>query len=66
LVARRLENGAHLRPGGDSQLREDPIQVRPDGSMGKEEPLADLAVRQAGGHRLGDLELESAASEMSR
>jgi hypothetical protein len=34
--------------------------------MGKEEPLADLAVRQAGGHRLGDLELESAASEMSR
>src|SRR5437868_6269947 len=53
----RLEGRTQLRPGGDPELREDPVEVRSDGAMGKKQPLADLAVRQARCRQLGDLQL---------
>jgi len=41
----------------DVELGEDPIQVPPDSAVREEQALSDLAVRQAFGRELSDLEL---------
>src|SRR5258707_11762384 len=46
-----------LVPGGDTELREDPVQVEPDGAVREVELLADLSVREPFGSQLGDGEL---------
>src|SRR3981081_2638995 len=48
---------SHLRPSGDLQLREHPVQVPADRAGGQEEALADLAVGQSLGCGLGELAL---------
>src|SRR5215475_4204888 len=41
----------------DAELREEPVQVRAHRPVGEIKPLADLAVREAGGRQLCNLEL---------
>src|SRR6266568_2818112 len=48
----RIELGAR----GDAEFWEEPVEVRGDGAVGEVELLADLAVGEAGGCHLGDLE----------
>ena len=51
------QDGCQLRSRSDAELREDPVQVEADRPMREEELLADVAVGQAVGGKLGDLEL---------
>src|SRR3981081_4755883 len=48
---------SHLRPSGDLQLREHPVQVPADRAGGQEEALADHAVGPSVGREPSDLEL---------
>src|SRR5215472_14241298 len=51
----RPENSfVELIPGGDTELREDPVEVKPDGAVREVELLADLPVREPLGSQLGD------------
>src|SRR6476659_3925283 len=50
-----FERVSQLRARRDAELREEPIQVRLDGSMREVELLADLPVRESFGRELGDL-----------
>src|SRR5258708_38214368 len=50
------ERSLQFGPGGDPELGEDAIQMRADGAVGQIKSLADLAVAQAFGGHLGDLQ----------
>src|SRR5262245_691110 len=52
----RLQGGAQLGACRNAELGEDVVEVRPDRAMGEEELLADLAVGEALGGELGDLQ----------
>jgi hypothetical protein len=54
--ARRLERTTKLHPRRDAQFREEPVQVRAHRPGGEIEPFADVAVREAVGGQLRDLE----------
>src|SRR5262245_19478623 len=56
-AVRRLERVTDLSARRDAELREEPVQVRAHRPVGEIEPLADLAVREALGRQLRDLEL---------
>ena len=53
----RPQDRRQLGPGGDAELGEDPVEVGAHGAMGQVEPLADLAVGQALGRELRDVQL---------
>src|SRR4051794_31580202 len=53
----RAQGGLQLGAPGDAELREDPVQVRADRTVRDVELLCDLAVREALGGELRDLEL---------
>src|SRR4029079_17603079 len=52
-----MQHRPELRSRGDSELREDPVQVGADRPVGQVEPLADLACGQAFGRELRDVQL---------
>src|SRR4051812_2954196 len=52
-----LERVPQLGPGGDAELREEPVQVRLHRSVREIEALADLPIREALCGELGDLKL---------
>ena len=56
---RRLQNAAELCARGDTELREEPVQVRTYRSVREVEPFADVTVREAVRRQLRDLELSA-------
>ena len=57
-LGRRVrEGGSQLPAGGDPELREHAVKVGADRAVREEELLNDLAVRQAPGRELSDLQL---------
>ena len=53
----RRDRRVELAAGGNSELREDPVQVHADGAVRDVELLTDFPVRQAIGGQARDLEL---------
>src|SRR6516164_4749310 len=51
-----VEHVSEFGPGRYAEFGEDPVQVRADGAVRKVELLTDLAVAQAFGGHLGDLQ----------
>src|SRR5262249_39668040 len=51
------EDGRKARPGGDSNLRKDPLQVVANGSVRQIEPGTDNLVRMPLGRELGNVQL---------
>src|SRR5580765_609490 len=56
-VGASAERGVQLGAGGDAELREHPVQVRPNGPMTEVEARPDLAIGETLGREAGDLQL---------